>query len=122
MIMKSWLYMALFICTTVTCGSVGITECRYELHIPLDLDFPETPHFDTTIVRTTTCVKHLLRLPPQGTETRYIFRMDTVERDLHFGFDEDSKQWLDISLMPAGEYHVRLLACGNGGSFTLHIK
>ena len=120
--MKACLYLALFICTTVTCGGVGITECRYELHIPPDLDVPGTPHFDTTIVRTATCTKHLLLLPPQGTETRYIILMDTVERDVHFGFDDESKQWLDISLMPVGEYRVNLFACGNGGSFTLRIK
>lgn len=120
--MKPWLYLALFIPVFVTCGSVGEAECRYELRIPPDLDVPGTPHFDTTIVRAPTCTKHLLRLPPQGTETRYIIRMDTVEHDLRFGFDEEDAQWLDITLMPAGEYHASLLACGNGGSFTLRIK
>jgi len=119
---KTWLYITSIVVVSLACVNDETAKCRYVLNIPPDLDVPGTPHFDTTIVRSATCSKHLLRLPPQGTETRYIIRMDTFERDLHFGFDEDDKQWLDIGQMPAGEYHVRLLACGNGGTFTLRLR
>ena len=103
-------------------GTIDLDTCRYLLQVPADIDHPETPHFDTTIVRSNGCITHMLHFPAQGTETEYALQMDSVKRDLHFTFDEVKRQWLDITDLPAGEYQVRLLACGNGGGFTLRIK
>ncbi len=36
--------------------------------------------------------------------------------------DNEEKQWLDITDLPVGSYNVNLLACGNGGSFTITVK
>lgn len=102
--------------------TIELDTCRYSLQIPADIDHPETSHFDTTIARSNGCMTHMLYFPPQGTETEYTLHMDSVTRDLHFTFDEVKKQWLDITDLPAGDYNVSLLACGNGGGFTLRIK
>ena len=102
--------------------SISLDTCRYFLKVPVDIDYPETPAFDTTIVRTGVCKHHMLHFPTWGTGTTYKVSGNGLEREVGFITDEKDKQWLDISNMPAGEYHVNLLACGNGGSFTLKIK
>lgn len=119
--MRLWPILYTLLVLVTARGAITDT-CEYRLRIPPDLDLPSTPHFDTTIVRTAGCAKHLLWFPPQGTETRYILQHDTVTRDLHFAMQEVEKQWLDISTLPAGDHTVHLLACGNGGSFTLRIE
>jgi hypothetical protein len=106
----------------LACAAFTTGTCTYELRVPPDLDVPGTPHFDTTIVRTANCSKHLLRFPPQGTETEYTLSHDTVKRSVHFTHDEVDKQWLDITHLPSGTYNVHLQACGNGGFFTLRIE
>src|SRR5262245_62118402 len=96
--------------------------CRYFLRVPPDLDVPGTPHFDTTIVRTHACAEQYLWFPSGGTETMYIVRMDTIKRELHFFTGETEKQWLDVAGLPSGTYAVSMMACGNGGGFTLRLK
>jgi len=101
---------------------LSLDTCRYVLRVPADIDFPETPAFDTTIVRNAACQHHLLHFPSWGTGTTYKISGSSVEREVGSTFGEQEKQWLNITDMPAGDYHVWLLACGNGGFFTLRIK
>ena len=96
--------------------------CRYFLRVPPDMDLPGTRHFDTTIVRTFACKEQYLWFPSGGTETSYVVRMDTIERKLHFFMGETEKQWLDVADLPSGTYNVGMMACGNGGGFTLRLK
>lgn len=114
--------IALLVIAFAACTAFHGGTCNYELRVPPDLDVPGTPHFDTTIVRTTNCSKHMLWFPTQGTETEYILSLDTVKRSVHFFHEETDKQWLDITHLPGGSYQVHLLACGNGGFFTLRIE
>lgn len=101
---------------------IDVDTCRYQLHVPADIDMPETPAFDTTIVRTAGCMHHLLRFPSWGTETTYKITGNVLERSVGFGIDEKEKQWLEISDLPVGDYSVHVLACGNGGFFKLRIR
>lgn len=103
-------------------GTVDLDTCRYAIKVPPDIDFPETPSYDTTIVRTPLCKHHLLHFPSWGTGTTYKINGNGIEREVGFMTDEEEKQWLDITDLPVGRYNVNLLACGNGGSFTLSIR
>lgn len=103
-------------------GSISLDTCRYMLKVPADIDLPETPAFDTTFVRTETCKYHLVHFPNWGTGTTYKISGNGVEREVGFVTDEAEKQWLDITDLPVGSYNVNLLACGNGGSFTITVK
>ncbi len=99
--------------------------CFYLINVPPDIDVPETPHFDTTIVRVINCKIQVLKLPGWGTETKYtLMRMDSV---IHF--NKSVSFWagqrygmIDITDLPPGIYGMGLLACGNGGSFTIRLK
>jgi hypothetical protein len=103
-------------------SSFGLGDaCRYFLRVPADMDIPDTPPFDTTIVRTTACREQLIWFPSGGTETKYIVRKDTIERTLHFFNGQTEKQWLNVADLPSGTYDVSMFACGNGGSFTLRL-
>jgi len=101
---------------------INLDTCYYSLKVPPNLDFSETATFDTTIVRGGPCGVHLLRFPPWGTQSDYYITGDGMVDSLGFTFDQDSLQWLDITTMVTGSYAVRLLACGNGGDFTLRIE
>lgn len=99
--------------------------CFYTINVPPDIDFPETPHFDTTIIRNTNCSKQFLKLPGWGTETKYsLMSMDSVIHiALEVSFTHDQRFGLiDITGLPAGVYGMGLLACNNGGAFTIHLK
>jgi hypothetical protein len=102
---------------------IDFDTCYYSLRVPADMDHPETPPFDTTIVRLKGCTSHWLQFPAQGTGTTYRLQRDTLVREVGFYMhDEGGRDWLDISTLPSGMYHVTLLACGNGGGFTLNIE
>lgn len=101
---------------------IEMDTCRYQLNVPADIDVPETPAFDTTIVRTVGCMHHLLRFPSWGTGTAYKITGNGIEREVGFMTDEEEKQWFDITDLPSGRFTVNLFSCGNGGSFTLSIK
>lgn len=119
---KLAIILTLATAVTLLSSSADGDACRYFLRVPADLDFPDTPHFDTTIVRTTACKEQLLWFPSGGTETKYLVRMDTIERTLHFFSGQTEKQWLDVSSLPSGTYTVSMFACSNGGSFTLRLS
>lgn len=104
------------------CRVVVTDTCEYRLQVPANLDLPSSPHFDTTIVRNAGCKHHLLYLPSWGTGSTYKLKGNGVEREVGFITEQEEKQWLDITDMPVGSYHVDLLACGNGGSFTLTVR
>ena len=90
-----------------------------------DIDFPETPHFDTTIERAINCRTQVLKLKGWGTETSYtLTRNDSVikvHRSVSFSA---FKRYgvIDITDLPEGTYEMSLLACGNGGGFTVRLK
>jgi hypothetical protein len=101
--------------------------CFYQLHIPADLDHPETPFYDTLFIRDTSCKIQIVRLPSQGTETEYhltgTINGKTYSRNAHFLYGKTSNSNLmDITDLPSGTYRMQLLACGNGGGFGLTIK
>lgn len=101
--------------------------CFYSIKVPPDIDMPSTPHFDTTIVRNTHCKIHILRLQSWGTETEYklsgTVNGKTYSRNAHFFHGPGSgPNTMDITDLPAGDYGMSLLACGNGGGFGLTIK
>lgn len=111
--------------------SVAIPEmenadtCFYTIHVPADIDFPETPHFDTTIVRSLNCNKQFLRLPSWGTQTDYTISRDDSLIKIHRSTLFSMKQGqglIDITDLPNGTYAMYLMACGNGGGFTIYLK
>lgn len=97
-------------------------KCLYLVKLPADLDLPNTPHFDTTIVRSVGCKHHVLHFPGWGTGTTYKLDGNGVEREVGFTNGDKKEQWMDITDLPTGSYSVKLWACGNGGNFTLRIK
>lgn len=106
---------------------VASDTCFYELRVPADLDLPSTPLFDTTIVRSSNCKIHILKLQSWGTETEYrltgTIKGKTYQRSAHFFHGEtNGKSFIDITNLPAGNYGISLLACGNGGGFGLTIR
>lgn len=123
----SLVLIALSSTATARCP-VASDTCRHQLRIPADLDVPTTPHFDTLIVRGG-CSTQLLFFPRQGTSTTYrIFPAEQFAAnaaplaELGFHADEEHAQWLDVTDLPRGTYTVWLLACGNGGFFTLRVE
>jgi hypothetical protein len=99
--------------------------CFYTINVPPDIDFPETPHFDTTIVRAENCETQMLKLPRWGTQTDYtLMRNDSVIKvHKRVSFHAGKRYGLiDITDLPAGTYGMGLTACGNGGSFTIRLK
>lgn len=107
--------------------------CRYELNVPPDLDVPDTSatrNTDEWLMRSYYSGTHLVKFPAWGTQTAYIITggpgsgADTSGHDaqLQFGMGEQDKQWLDMTQWPPGDYTVRLIACGNGGSFVLKLR
>ena len=104
------------------CDAATIDMCEYRLKVPPDLDISGAPRFDTTIVRSAGCKHHLLHFPSWGTGTTYKLNGHGIEREVGFMTDNEEKQWLDITDLPVGSYNVNLLACGNGGSFTITVK
>ena len=102
--------------------------CFYSLIVPPNLDLPESPSFDTTILRDGYCNIHILNLESWGTETEYILiPRDTSDkksfRKCHFyHIDGPEKGTMDISSLDTGHYTMWLLACGNGGFFGLTLR
>jgi hypothetical protein len=99
--------------------------CFYTINVPPDIDFPETPHFDTTIERSINCRKQVLKLSGWGTQTGYtLTRNDSVIHvNKSVSFTAMQRYGLiDITDLPAGIYAMGLTACGNGGGFTLRLK
>jgi hypothetical protein len=97
--------------------------CFYAINPGADLDVPGTPSWDTTIVRAENCQIQVLKLRSWGTETTYTMagpeNKKTVTRECHcFG----GSGIIDITDIPAGTYSFGLLACGNGGSFSVKIQ
>lgn len=99
--------------------------CFYTIHVPADIDFPQTPYFDTTIVRSINCKTQVLKLPGWGTGTTYILTRDdsviNVNKEISFLIPQRYGM-IDITTLPEGNYNMQLFACGNGGSFTLRLK
>ncbi|MDQ3112263.1 MAG: hypothetical protein M3R17_20450 [Bacteroidota bacterium] len=99
--------------------------CFYSINVPPDIDFPETPHFDTTIERAINCKTQVLKLPGWGSGTGYtLTRNDSIIK-VHkaVSFSAAQKSGLiDITDLPAGIYGMSLAACGNGGAFTVRLK
>lgn len=110
--------------TAIRNGEVepSMDTCRYSLIVPADLDLPGTRSCDTTIVRDHECRQQLLHFPPWGTRSDYRITGNGIVDTIGFAFDQDSLQWLNITEFPNGRYNVHLVACGNGGSFTLDIQ
>ena len=61
----------------------------------------------------TTCI--IAFNPYRPNEARDLITLDTNARD-------DVNYWLDITDWPVGDHPVWLLACGNGGTFTLRLR
>jgi hypothetical protein len=91
--------------------------CFYYIKVPPDIDMPTTPHFDTTIVKNQSCKVHVIIFNKWGTATDYT--LANLKCGCRAGGE---KCKMDISSLPAGTYEARLIACGNGGSFTIRIK
>jgi len=96
--------------------------CFYYLKVPRDIDMPETPYFDTTITRSPECSVHMLVLQSWGTSTSYTLNSSELKHERSAHFSSGQKGVMDITDLPAGEYGMGLMACGNGGGFTLRIK
>lgn len=120
-------------CTSRTVGTSAMLQdgrtdtCFYLIKVPPDLDVPGTPYFDTLIVRKEQCSVHALELPSWGTETSYVFfpadtavKISGIHLSTHFFHGQHGI--IDITSLPAGSYSVSLMACGNGGSFSVRIK
>jgi hypothetical protein len=104
-----------------TPAAIANDTCFYSINVPADMDMPSTPSFDTTIVRTTNCKIHLLKLPGWGTETEYKLSGNNIVRSTHFSTGS-GPGLIDITDLVPGTYAMSLLACGNGGAFTVRIK
>lgn len=108
--------------------SANNDTCFYSIHIPADMDKPGKPHYDTTIVRKKDCKENTIRFDGWGFETNYVLSpADTSslkgfkERSAHF-FMPQQNGAIDITDLPEGIYSIHLMACGNGGFFTVRIK
>lgn len=102
--------------------------CFYSIHIPADMDKPGTPHYDTTIVRKKGCKENAIRFDGWGFETNYVLSPANTssikgfkERSAHF-FMPQQNGAIDITDLAEGIYSIHLMACGNGGFFTVRIK
>jgi len=100
--------------------------CFYRIKVPQDIDKGGL-HFDTTIVRTKSCLIHILNLPPWGTGTDYTLAPQDTTLSRNIGksmanLHSGRKGAMDISGLPVGEYIMHLVSCGNGGFFILRIK
>lgn len=107
----------------------GTDTCRYELRIPPDLDLPTTPHHDEQVLRSPGCGTHLVRFPAWGTITDYHVmnpsgsaEVGSEIQHIHIVHGAGGDAWVDVTHWPSGDLPVRLLACGNGGSFTLELR
>jgi hypothetical protein len=103
--------------------------CVQELVLPADLDRPESPMRDAWVMRSPYCGRHLVQFPSRGTATEYFItfvpylqerNMDPVHIDLALG--ENAERPIDVTDWPIGDHHVRMLACGNGGTFILKLR
>jgi hypothetical protein len=94
-----------------------LDTCFYYIKVPPDIDMPTTPHFDTTIVKNRTCNVLVIIFNKWGTATDYT--LANLKCGCKAGGEECK---MDITSLPAGTYEANLYACGNGGSFTIHIK
>jgi hypothetical protein len=111
---------------SATISPVEIADtCFYTVNVPPNIDYPETPHYDTTIVRAENCKTQVLKLWGWGTQTDYtLTRNDSVikvHRSVGF-FASQRYGLIDITDLPNGTYEMGLLACGNGGGFTVRLK
>ena len=92
--------------------------CFYLLKLPADMDIPTTPHFDTTIVRSSNCSVHVLRLGSWGTFSTY--QLSSIGTKLHsVNCSAGEPGIMDITDLPTGTYRMYLMACGNGGGFKI---
>ena len=103
--------------------------CRQEVIVPADLDLPGTIYRDAWVMRSCYCGKHFVHFPLWGSQTTYTitfyphFPDQTKEPvTLDSSALDDVNYWLDITDWPVGDHSVRLLACGNGGTFTLKLR
>ncbi|MBL7937769.1 MAG: hypothetical protein JNL43_00300 [Flavobacteriales bacterium] len=102
--------------------------CRQEIPVPADLDLPGTFR-DVWVMRSSYCGKHYVHFPLWGTRTEYMITFNPYRPNearepvtLDTRTLEDVDYWLDISDWPVGDHPVRLLACDNGGTFTLKLR
>ena len=105
-------------------ASTGPDVCYYTLRIPADMDVPSTAHYDTTLVRSKTCAKHILKLGSWGTSSSYVLSADTALHVKAISLSIKARETgsMDITQLPAGTYTLSLMACGNGGACTVRIK
>jgi len=103
--------------------------CEQEVLVPADLGLPETLVRDVWVLRSPYCGSHLVRFPLWGTQTTYIITFNPYFSDhtrepftLETSALDDVDYWLDITDWPVGDHSVNLLACGNGGTFTLKLR
>jgi|GEM_PF-1652867 len=103
--------------------------CWQDVHVPADLDLPDTNYRDAWVIRSPYCGTHFARFPAWGTGTTYIITfipyLPDVKKDpVTIGFlsGEEALQWVDMSDWPVGDHSVSLFACGNGGTFTLKLR
>lgn len=103
--------------------------CRQEVIVPADLDLPGTVYRDAWILRSPYCGRHFVHFPLWGTQTSYTITFNPYYADqtkepvtLDTSALDDVNYWLDITDWPIGDHPVQLLACGNGGTFTLKLR
>ena len=130
--MRFFLFCICAICFIISAKNSSATPpvetadtCFYIVNVPPDIDFPETPHFDTTIVRADNCKTQVLKLWGWGTQTGYtLTRNDSVikvYKSVSFWAGQPYGI-IDITNLPSGTYGMGLMACGNGGGFTIRLK
>ena len=103
--------------------------CRQEVYVPEDLDRPETTYRDAWLLRSAYCGTHFAHFPSWGTGTEYLITFNPylphVKKDpvsIHLTSADPADGTVDVTDWPIGDHTVRLLACGNGGSFTLKFR
>lgn len=110
-------------------AQLNTDTCRQEVLVPADLDLPETLYRDAWVMRSCYCGKHFVHFPLWGMQTTYTITFNPYRSEearepitLDTSALDDVNYWLDISDWPVGDHPVRLLACGNGGTFTLKLR
>lgn len=103
--------------------------CRQEVLVPADLDLPETQMRDAWLMRSPYCGTHLVLFPSMGTVTDYTITfvpyLSEQQKDpvhVHVPLGDHTDGLVDITEWPIGDHSVCLLACGNGGTFTLKLR
>ncbi len=103
--------------------------CTQELHVPVDLDRPETDHRDAWLIRSAYCGTHFVRFPSVGPTTDYIIdfapylpEIPGGTKRVHVPAGDHMDTPTNVTDWPIGDHLVRRSAGGIEETFTLKLR